>query len=288
MFALDEIDCLTGGKIGTFDIACPVCGPQRNSHANRIRKVLRMWRITGDFATYRCARCDLHGYACDHAAPKPDIAELAKARMEAKRFGFAAAEERRRKARWLWSKRQPPGGTVVETYLRARRYGGPLPEAIGFLPANGGFPPAMIAAFAVPLNGEPTLNTASIEAVHITRLALDGTGKAGTNVDKIMIGTPRGTPIALAPITDGLGLAITEGIENGLSIFEATGLGVWAAGSAPFLPALADTVPTYVEAVSIIADPDDVGRRFARDLAVGLHKRGIGHQVLAWKLGRAA
>ena len=47
-----------------------------------------------------------------------------------------------------------------------------------------------------------------------------------------MIGRSTGAPIVLAPLTDALGLAITEGIEDALSVHEATGLGVWAAGSA--------------------------------------------------------
>ena len=65
------------------------------------------------------------------------------------------------------------------------------------------------------------------------------------------LGLPRGAPIVLAPVNDGLGLAITEGIEDGLSVYAATGLGVWAAGSAPLMPALADAVPNYVQCVTI-------------------------------------
>ncbi len=149
----------------------------------------------------------------------------------------------------------------------------------------------MITAFAISGDPEAAPIGAAIQGVHLTRLAADGSDKAGTATDKIMIGAPRGTPIVLAPINDGLGLAITEGIEDALSIFEATGLGAWAAGSASFLPALADVVPDYVEAVSVIADPDEAGQHFARDLAIGLHKRRIGHRVLVWrdqKLIRAA
>jgi hypothetical protein len=291
MLRINDIDRIAGGKVGTFDVACPVCGPEKRSAANRVRKVMRVWRIDPAFATYRCARCELQGFAREGAAPRPDAAEIAKARAEAQRFGAAAAEARRRKAAWLWQRRRPIAGTVAETYLRAARgYAGPLPTTIGFLPSLNGFPPALISAFALPAEAAP-IGAASIRAVHLTRLAPDGSGKAGSEADKIVIGTPRGTPIALAPINDGLGLAITEGIEDALSIFAATGLGAWAAGSAPFLPALADAVPDYVEAVSIIADADEAGRRFARDLALGLRRRRIGHRVLVWrdqKLVRAA
>ena len=100
-----------------------------------------------------------------------------------------------------------------------------------------------------------------------------------------MIGTPLGVPIALAPINDGLGLAITEGIENGLSIHAATRLGVWSAGSASFLPALGAAVPQYVDEVSIVADPDQAGRRFAGELATVLRGRQIAHRVLVWGAG---
>lgn len=293
MLALEDVDRLSGGKLGTFDVPCPICGPERRSPANQKRKVLRIWRLDPSFAGYRCARCDLQGYARDGHAPAPDPAELAKARAEARRFGEAAAEERRRKARWLWNRRRPALGTVVETYLReARHYRGDIPPTIGFLPANGKFSPAMIAAFAFAPNGEPaSIGASSVQAVHITRLAADGSGKAGTETDKIMIGVPRGIPIMLAPITDSLGLAITEGIEDALSIHEATGLGTWAAGSAPFLPALAETLPNYIEAVSIVADADEAGRRFARDLSSALRQRDIWHRILVWrdhKLVRAA
>ena len=65
-----------------------------------------------------------------------------------------------------------------------------------------------------------------MRGVHITRLAADGSGKAGTDRDKFMRGLARGSPIVLAPPNDLLGLAITEGIEDALSVYAATGLGV--------------------------------------------------------------
>jgi hypothetical protein len=44
----------------------------------------------------------------------------------------------------------------------------------------------------------------------------------------------------------------------------------WAAGSASFMPALAATVPDYIEAVTIFANPDKTGRDGAHKLATGL------------------
>lgn len=52
-------------------------------------------------------------------------------------------------------------------------------------------------------------------------------------------------------------------------------LGAWAAGSATFLPYLADAVPGCVEAVTICADEDPAGQRGADELARSLLGRGF-------------
>ena len=70
-------------------------------------------------------------------------------------------------------------------------------------------------------------------------------------------------------------MAITEGIEDALSVHQATGLGVWAAGSASCLPALADNVPCYVKTVTIVAHADEAGQNGARKLADALLRRDI-------------
>jgi hypothetical protein len=90
-----------------------------------------------------------------------------------------------------------------------------------------------------------------------------------------MLGSSIGYPIVLAPPNDLLGLAITEGIEDALSVHASTGLGAWAAGSASRLPALADTVPRYIEAITITVDDDEAGRRHADELGERLLARGI-------------
>jgi hypothetical protein len=103
----------------------------------------------------------------------------------------------------------------------------------------------------------------------------DGSNKAGTGNDKIMIGNSSGWPIILAPPNDLLGVAITEGIENGLSVYAATGLGVWAAGSASRMPALANAIPEWIDCVTVVADDDADGRKFAAELAARMLSRNI-------------
>lgn len=110
--------------------------------------------------------------------------------------------------------------------------------------------------------------------MHLTSLKPDGRGKAGTDRDKIMIGKSVGFPIVLAPVNDGLGLAIAEGIEDSLSIRDATGLGAWAAGAASRMPPLAERIPSYVECVTVVADADAMGRANAEKLAAAIPLRG--------------
>jgi hypothetical protein len=188
-------------------------------------------------------------------------------------------EEQLRKARWLWKKTVPLPHSPGERYLRtARGYGGPLPATLRFLPAQEPHPPAIVAAFG--LAAEPGLLAIAedaIRGVHLTRLQDDGSGKAESAGDKpkIMVGPSSGFPIVLAPPNDMLGLAVTEGIEDALSIHEATGLGAWAAGAAGRLPKLAARIPAWIDCVTIAAHADPPGEKGALELAEALARRGI-------------
>jgi hypothetical protein len=261
--------------------------------------VLRVWRLEPGFATFHCARCGERGYVRnDYSRPQIDRAEferrLAAARAEAAARERSSAAERLAKALWLWRQRKPIVGPIAETYLRqVRGYRGALPATLGYLAPRGEHGPAMIAAFGIAYEPEPGLleiADIAVRGVHITRLAANGLGKAGTARDKIMLGSSIGYPIVLAPPNDLGCLAIAEGIEDALSVHDDTGLGVWAAGSASRLPALADVVPRYIEAVTITVDDDDVGRANADALAGRLLARGVAdvRQALTGKTTRAA
>ncbi|PWT73233.1 MAG: hypothetical protein C5B46_05685 [Proteobacteria bacterium] len=180
------------------------------------------------------------------------------------------------KAAWLWSQRKPIAGTIAEKYLRGRGITCALPATLGFLPPKKSeHHPAMIAAFATVDEPEPGLlgKPRHVASVHLTLLRPDGSDKADVEKPKLMVGSSR-LPIVLAPPNDLLGLAISEGIEDALTEHLSTGVGAWAAGAAGRMPNLADLVPSYIEAVTILAHNDDAGRRGARDLAVTLDRRG--------------
>ena len=198
------------------------------------------------------------------------------------------------RALWLWRQRQPiVEGRPPWRYLRETRgYLGPVPATLGYLPAKGAYPPSMIAAYGLASEPEPgvlAISDADVAAVHVTRLAPDGTAKAGgKDSSKITIGPPLGSPIVLAPPNDGLGLAITEGIEDGLSVCLATGLGVWAAGSAAYMPALADVVPVWMDCVTVVGDQDEDGVRYGSELVSKLKARGFDTRLTFLKAGTSS
>ena len=184
------------------------------------------------------------------------------------------------RAAWLWSQRKPiTQGTAPLLYLRKRRYTGPIPATLGYLPPRGPYPAAMIAAFGMAAEfDEPSIISApeTVTGVHLTRLTADGDkapnahGKA-----KIMRGVCKGAPITISPPNDLLGMAVTEGIEDGLTVYQMTGLGVWAAGSGTLMPALAPLIPDYIETVTVYAHDDNTGRSNAIDLARAIKAHGI-------------
>jgi hypothetical protein len=151
----------------------------------------------------------------------------------------------------------------------------------------------MIAAFGLAHEAEPgelAIAATAVCGVHLTRLLPDGSGKA-TFEDpdeqaKIMIGHSAGSPIVLAAPNDALGLVITEGIEDGLSAHEATGLGAWAAGCASRLSALAAAVPPWLDCATVLADDDDDGRRHAGELVARIQALDEGIEARLIVAGR--
>jgi hypothetical protein len=88
----------------------------------------------------------------------------------------------------------------------------------------------MIATISMAHEIEPgTIDIAddAIRGVHLTKLTSDGR-KHPDEPNKITVGYSAGSPIVVAPLNDLLGLVITEGIEDAISVHEATGLGAWA------------------------------------------------------------
>lgn len=281
--SLDDLREMTGGRLGEHDVACPICGPDRREPRNRTRKVLHIWAVDHDFMTYSCARCDIHGAAhADGQGRRIDPEVMRRARALADARHKVAGAERLQLARWLWRNRLAIPGTVVERYLcEARGCPGPYPATLGYLPARGQHPAAMIAAFGIPLEPEPSMLSMpddAVRGVQITCLA--DSGRKIPDDPKLTIGRCIGQPIVLSPLNDALGLAIAEGVEDALSIHAATGLGAWAAGGASRLPSLAGTVPAYTDCVTVVVDDDPAGRRHSAELVARLSDRRFNVETL--------
>lgn len=241
---------------------CPRCSHTRSSAVNRAERVMSVWFNPDGSETNYCHHCQASGSQRQSFA-------LRVRKREPKRQNTSNI------AAFLWQSSLPAKGTPVEAYLRERRgLDLKVPATIRYLPARMGYPHAMITAFGLTQELEPGVLAAPdlAEGVHIIRLTPDGRDKLE---QKRMLGAVADKPLVLAPPNDGLGLAITEGIEDALSVHQATGLGAWAAGSASQLPKLAEAVPDYIECVSIFIDPDDAGENGGATLAEALLRRGF-------------
>jgi hypothetical protein len=267
-------------SIGEWAGPCPVCGGRDRFSVNTKKGVFncRGCGVGGD-----AIALTRHVLGCsypDALAFLGDDGDGWRAR-ERRWCDSDAAKSKPDRARWIWRQRQPIERSIAETYLReARGYHGEIiPSTLGFLPARDNHLPALIAAFGMATEPEPgmlAIADAAVTAVLLIKLTRDGSAKADVEPNKIIVGGGAlGSPIIVAPPNDLLGLAIIEGIEDALSIHEATGLGAWASGGATRLPALADSVPDYIDHVTVVADCDPTGITNATALGDRLRKRGV-------------
>jgi hypothetical protein len=167
----------------------------------------------------------------------------------------------------LWNAAVSADGSLVETYLAARKLCLPLPQTIRFHPGlkhrSGGVWPAMVALVTRGVDDEPL-------AIHRTFLARDGHGKAPVDPQKMMLGPCRGGAVRFAPAGDVL--MVGEGIESSLAAMQARALPAWAALSTSGLLAL--DLPPDVQEVIVLADGDAAGDAAARGAALRWKREG--------------
>lgn len=189
-------------------------------------------------------------------------------------------------ARHLFARGQPiEQSEAASRYIReARAYCGPIPPTIRYLPAYRGHKHAIVCAYGIPVEVEPgvlRLRDDTIRGVHLIKLNADGSDRhrpteADPESAKVTIGRCPGLPIVCAPFAEcSNALVVSEGVEDALTQCAAMGIGAWAAGGASRMPSLAETVPDYVECVSICVDDNEAGRVYSAKLAQSLHARRI-------------
>jgi putative DNA primase/helicase len=266
--------------------ACPKCGGTDRFDIN-IRKQLfncRGCAVGGDVIALIqfLDECDFSDACRTLAGELPRITIKLQQRCDEK------DTKQQDKAQWLWWSSCPPLQTPVENYLRVRGIKSPFPATtIRYLPPlKAGHHPAMIVPYGLPDEPEPgelAITESAINAVQLTLLKPNGSGKANVEKPKINIASPVGLPMVIAPMNDLMGLAITEGVEDALSVHSATGLGAWASGGASFMPKLITAIDDLAareydgspESVTIFAHADEAGQRHAYELADALAQRGI-------------
>lgn len=206
----------------------------------------------------------------DHDAWKTRAAEAQAVQASREREQVDQLERDRRtaKAIYLEAKKRKILRSPIDAYLRSRGIElerlGRKPGALGWLPEakhyeSGQSFPCMVAGFTAP-SGE-------IVSVHRTWIAHDGSRKAPVTPQKKIWPAFGGSAIRLWRGSSGLSiddaakhglrepLALTEGIENGLSVvMAAPELRVWCVGA--LVNIAKQTLPECVDEVIVVADND--------------------------------
>ncbi len=182
------------------------------------------------------------------------------AEAERRRLDEQDARQRTGDALQIWRRAVPAPGTPVETYLRARGITIPIPPSLRYLAAARHKPtglvlPAMVAGVQGP--------DRKVKAVHRTFLSRDGTTKASVSDPRMSLGPVAGGTVRLAKANGRL--AISEGIETGLSILQATGIPTWAALSATNMANV--ILPPDIRDVILGPDGDEAGATHAQQAA---------------------
>jgi putative DNA primase/helicase len=260
---LADIAKLAGNRLGVYDLACPMCGPDCKAASNRKRRVLRVWWEEASFARYRCARCEMQGFARPDAASPPPLP--APQRHAKPPVDDAARTEL---ALSIWEHARPIGGTPVETYLRSRgiAYDGDTLRWHGNCPFGRDHVGAMIALVRNIATDKP-------QAIHRTAIDRDGRKLAQLGANgRLTLGPIGGGAVKLTCDENvTLAIAIGEGIESALSIRNLPNMGamsVWAllaANQVAQFPVLGG-----IEALWVAVDNDatGTGQRAAETVAV--------------------
>jgi putative DNA primase/helicase len=236
--------------------ACPVCGYPSGFHLTEKNGKLLIYCHTGN-CSWEAFRWELQIRRLlplsESAFAITATVATAKPQADFTRYSFGNtcySKTRNEYCHTLWQKSQPAKASLVETYLQQRSITLPIPATLRFIEhathkESGQKLPLMLARVSHAEQPESI-------AVHRTYLKLDGSDKASVEPNKMMLGNVTGGSVHLAEPTNTL--AITEGIETGLSVQQATGIPTWAALSCHGLKTL--VLPSHIKTVFIFADND--------------------------------
>lgn len=209
---------------------------------------------------YRDIKDELRHRGLLHDWQPSEVNPERQARIDAERRKRDAETRQndRKRLKWcksIWNESQGAENTPVAAYLASRGVT-TTPPTIRFHSAlkhsNTGF---YFGAMVAAVTRWPSFE---ITGLHRTFLLPGGTGKAQVSSPKKMFGKCVGGAVRLAPA--GEVLAITEGIETGLSIQQATSTPTWAALSTSGIKSLVLPDLPIASEIIIAADNDVSGQ----------------------------
>lgn len=172
-------------------------------------------------------------------------------------------------------------GTAAEVYLRRRGITIPLPHTLrfsrlepprgnnGLLAANG--PDQMPCLVAIA--SDPAGELVGLQRTYLTE---DGRKAASTDGKvKYSLGNVSGGAIQLGPPAETI--VVTEGLEDGLSLFQTIGGTVWVAAGTKMLPQM--LFPEITHTVIVAAQGDEPGERAAQAAADAFLSRGLAVRI---------
>ena len=255
---LDTVRGLLHAQLGTYRRPCPACdrGPKDSALSVTVDARGALWHC------HRCGSSGALTHEGNTRGPAPTARPVAAMPLD---WSLDAAR--------IWKRTEPLRGTLGAKYLETR--GCRLPPAdsdLRYLPPQGDLPPSLCAAITDVLTGRRI-------SLHFTRLRADGSGKAGTGRDKLLLKghRKRGGCIRLWPdesVTTGL--AIAEGLETALAAAHRF-TPIWATVDCANLAAF--PVLAGIESLTIYADHDPAGIAAAR--ACARRWRDAGREVNA-------
>lgn len=184
-------------------------------------------------------------------------------------------KRRVKRARDAWRLSKPYNGTLAEKYLLARcaiddTFPKEALRAIRY--QSGACHPFTKEMGPCLLGGVEHVGKSNLLGVQQIFLRADGLGKLDHEVPKISLGKLKGGAVRLGEC--GERLALSEGIETGLSFQTATGIPTWACLSTAGLRAIVLPKAPLATHITIAADHDEPGLRAADDLAERLTSEG--------------
>lgn len=227
---------------GSYRGPCPQCAKTKRDDALAIR-------IDDHCVIWYCHRCHYRGGRnLDHPT-RAAVAQVARTEQQPsvhpQRWSDLAES--------IWERAVALSGTVGEAYLLGRScIVPPIDGDLRFMPTSDKYPPSLVARVT-------DFGTNAPMSLHFTKLKADGSGKAGTACDKVLLRghQKKGGVIRLWPdeaVTNSL--AVAEGIETALSGAHLH-TPIWSTVDAGNLASL--PVVSGIESLIVFADHDPSG-----------------------------